>query len=236
MNSQQINQIVANIGSVINNQSNQSFDYNRLEFEFNKAEYILKFWKNPNQCKKCNTYHPKNFPKCNTKCDKCNEVGHVGNVCYNKAYIHNLLFACKCNPRNVKKLKTNFNNQGLLTTEERKYSMHCCNCNRPVCYKNSRPYDTRIICLTCDNLYNPTLKRKSSEELNSNVVKISRHNIPESIPEPEDPMEGIDYGNTENNQSNEIEFVKGSKMFDQETPNYKLITGRIANQIFSDRR
>lgn len=233
MNSQQISQIVANIESIIRSQSNQSFDYNRLEFEFNKAEYILKFWKNPNQCKKCNAYHPRNFPRCNTKCDKCNERGHVGNVCYNKAYINNLLFACQCNPRSVKKLKTNLNNQGLLTMEERKYSMHCCNCNRPVCHRNSRPYDTRIICLTCDNLYNPTLKkRRSSQELNSKVTKISRRSTPEPTQEPEDPMEEIDYGN---NQSKETEIVKGSEMFDQETLNYKLITGKIANQIFSGR-
>jgi len=186
MNSQQINQIVANIQMIINNQSNQLYDYNRLTYEFRKVEFILKFWKDPNHCRRCNAYHPRTFPKCNTTCDKCNQSGHVGHICPNKTYIHNLIFACGCDPKEVKKLKTNLNRQNLLSEEERRYSMHCCNCHVPVSYKTSRPYNTQTICTNCDNM---KLKRKSSQELVSKTNKVFKCNISEPIKEPEENPE-----------------------------------------------
>ena len=97
----------------------------------------------------------------------------------------------------------------------------------PVSYKTSRPYNTQTICINCDNM---KLKRKSSQELVNKANKVSKCNTPEPIKEPEDPIEKMDL---DNNQSDEIEFIKGSEMIDSETPNYRLITGKLANQIFS---
>ena len=118
-----------------------------------------------NSCYSC---YSKNLPKdhfvehCpNVTCNRCERKGHIGSVCKDSDYLHNLRLDCGCNGNDIiRTTRRRYDLQDLI-----RYDTHCCVCKTNLYKMKDLEFDDQHIQVRCPECKERMNKESSSKRL-----------------------------------------------------------------------
>ena len=80
-------------------------------------------------------------------CEICGIRGHQRQICDTPIYYINLLCLCKCDGREIKRIRTHFNRKGDPIA---RHGTHCCYCKNPTPLEEMEVIGERMLCEYCE--------------------------------------------------------------------------------------